>query len=82
MLTISKSVGSELVRIFVGHQRKLFAVHKDLICPASKLFKENLGPVESEITLAATDPEIFEVFVGWSYQQELDRRFHDEVGWL
>jgi hypothetical protein len=37
--------------------------------------------VENEIALAATDPEIFEVFVGWLYQQELDRRFHDEVGW-
>lgn len=81
MLTCCRSMGSELVRIFVDPPRKLFAVHKDLICSASKLFQDNLGPVGNEIALAATDPEIFEVFVAWLYQQELDRRFHDEVGW-
>lgn len=66
------AMGTELITVVVGLERKTFGAHKNLLCASSKYFDSALngGFLESEskeVKLFAIDPVVFEFFYRWLY---------------
>ena len=66
-----------IVTIYVGAEKKPFAIHKDLICQYSKYFNAAFnGRFEEAENKAANmddvEPWVFAIFVSWLYTQQLD----------
>ncbi|RVX67676.1 hypothetical protein B0A52_07799 [Exophiala mesophila] len=64
--------GTSIVKIFVGPEKKELAMHKDLLCAASKYFNAafNHGFAEGEdgvINLPEEEPGRFQLFYDWLY---------------
>jgi hypothetical protein len=56
----------------VGEKKKLFTVHKDLICASSKFFKAACSErwvegKEKKVSLPEVEPEVFQNYVAWLY---------------
>jgi len=69
-------MGSEVVSVLVGKERKEFIVHKKLICQASKFFNDAFtGPFkegqENKMDMPEDDPEVFSCFIDWLYRNPL-----------
>lgn len=68
-------MGSEIVHVFVGKDRKKFAVHKKLICSVSDFFDKAFNggfkeARENSMNLDEDDPLTFAVFLEWLYTTE------------
>ncbi|KAI9640744.1 hypothetical protein NHQ30_011053 [Ciborinia camelliae] len=72
----NKILSPTFVHIQVGRDLKDFGVHKDIICHYSPYFKAafNSGfqeTITGVLKLPETEPEVFELFYHWLYNQEL-----------
>jgi hypothetical protein len=71
-LTLDRELGSEVVQLVVGSERRLFPVHKKRLCSVSKLFDKVFNSSFAEaangrIDLPTDTPETVSVFVTWLY---------------
>ncbi|PQE09861.1 BTB POZ-like protein [Rutstroemia sp. NJR-2017a BBW] len=61
----------EIVKIYVGKERKCWTLSKELLCDNSEYFraafKGNFSESNGVLTLEEEDPEIFAHFVNWIY---------------
>ncbi|TVY15177.1 hypothetical protein LARI1_G007255 [Lachnellula arida] len=80
-------IGTDIVTIHVGPERKAFAIHKNLICNRSDFFSKAFnGPfkegVDGTMHLPEDDPEAFSALVVWIYRDQLplfpSERFTDD----
>ncbi|EXJ87748.1 hypothetical protein A1O1_04674 [Capronia coronata CBS 617.96] len=74
------SRGTQIVTIFVGSEQVEFAVHKNMLCAASKFFERAVqGPfMESktqQVRLPEERPEVFAFLVDWLYIGGLDQMY-------
>ncbi|KAF2141054.1 uncharacterized protein K452DRAFT_299113 [Aplosporella prunicola CBS 121167] len=71
---IPKAVKGSGLTVYVGDEKKLFTVHKDLICTFSAFFRKACMPPwkESEgvIHFTMTSPDTFELYVQWLYTSD------------
>ncbi|KAF7950108.1 hypothetical protein EAE96_007406 [Botrytis aclada] len=82
---VIKSIGREVVHVKVGKELHDFGVHKSLICHCSPFFKAAFTSGFEETTtgiikLADIDVEVFELFFGWLYTQQIGDAEQDVVG--
>lgn len=84
---ISVAALGEVVKISIGPEKKLYTIHKDLICHHSEYFRAayNGRWKESEdgVELEDVEPEVFGIFVHWLYLQRMpknDRSFFHLTG--
>lgn len=72
---VNRTLGTEIVTIYVGPKRKSFSIHKKLLCSRSEYFDKafNGGFKESDGTmyLPEDDPEAFDALVVYIYQNRL-----------
>ncbi|KAF7893852.1 hypothetical protein EAF00_007366 [Botryotinia globosa] len=68
------SVGSEMVDIHVGRgkEKKLFRVHKKIICAQSSYFKECFQNGKTVTKLPFRSPKLFDMIIEWVYIGNLD----------
>ena len=73
------------VDIFVGHERKQWSLHRNLLCHHSAYFETELfrhdekirhAVQENELELPDDDPSGFELLVKWLYQGQLEDASH------
>ncbi|CAD6449301.1 77df6434-a89c-49e6-a664-b6a9ae784c83 [Sclerotinia trifoliorum] len=77
-LTITRSMGREVVHIKVGKDLQDFGVHKSLICHYSPYFKAAFTSGFEETStgimkLGDVDLDVFELFFYWLYTQRLNK---------
>ncbi|TGO70332.1 hypothetical protein BOTNAR_0001g00060 [Botryotinia narcissicola] len=65
-------MGSEIVDIYVGPQKKLFRVHRGILCDKvpylRKMFSSGfVEGLEGEAFFPEDDPKCFDSFMGWIY---------------
>jgi len=64
--------GAQIARVFVGPEKKEFAIHKNLLVAASDFFHKALNRPftegsSQEVSLPEHDAEVFELFCDWLY---------------
>ncbi|KAK6387715.1 hypothetical protein LTS17_000984 [Exophiala oligosperma] len=71
---------SEIVTVFVGHKRKRFFLHRELICQRSPFMEKCLKKdafdegYKNELYLPEDDPKAFSIVVDWIYRNKLPAR--------
>lgn len=76
--------------MLVGPQQREFAVHKKLLCSASRYFQDSLNAGDPSTPSTGDDngtilwfsdesPEMFELFIVWLYQRQTFQRLMDEL---
>ncbi|KAL1865163.1 hypothetical protein Daus18300_007289 [Diaporthe australafricana] len=70
-------LSDRIVTIIVGHQKKRWSVHENLLSNKSEFFRASFrgGFRESKdgvLELPEDDPRVFELFVGWAYAQPIN----------
>jgi BTB/POZ domain len=65
------------VNDFVGHQGRVFTVHRHVLCEVSAYFNAALNgnseeSVNDEIDLPEQEPGLFNRFIEWAYQGKID----------
>ncbi|KAM0799296.1 hypothetical protein BDR22DRAFT_856065 [Usnea florida] len=77
-----------IVQIKVGPQKRLFNMHKRLLCNTSAFFEAALNGNFKEsktqtIEMAEDDADVFHCFQYWAYTGVIDRepRDHSEISW-
>ncbi|KAF2760653.1 hypothetical protein EJ05DRAFT_292320 [Pseudovirgaria hyperparasitica] len=74
----ARLLSGPLVDIYVGHSKKHWSLHRNLLCHHSEYLTHELLPTsenedpESSIDLPDDDPSGFELLVKWLYQGKLD----------
>ncbi|MCJ1415788.1 hypothetical protein MMC32_002121 [Xylographa parallela] len=71
-----KLIDDTIVTVIVGEKKRVFKIHKNLLCSSSEFFKAALDgkfkeAEEREINLAEEDPQTFERVVFWMYSGSL-----------
>jgi len=74
-LILHRMIGTEIVTLYVGPDKKPFPVHKLILCQASKFFDKAFNSefkeaIEGAMTLPEDRTQHFEIFVEWLYQGE------------
>jgi hypothetical protein len=74
----SRTMGDEVVSIYVGPKRKKFLVHKKLICEASDFFSKAFTggfqeAQENSMHLPEDDPNAFALFIDWIYRSKIPK---------
>jgi len=69
-----------LVKVFVGPERTVFFLHKELLCYHSPFFRAALTcglkeTHEGTVSLPKDEPKVFAKFVQWLYTQKLETKF-------
>ena len=77
-MALDMSLLDSIVFVHVGPQKKVFGVHKGLICHHSAYFKGALQgefkeAIDGVVVLADDKPEIFSYFYSWLYTGEIKR---------
>jgi hypothetical protein len=79
LLTSHRTLGSKEVDIFVGPLREHFSVHEELLCRDAPVFRAMFGnsfgfqeAVNKSADLPEDDPETFEWFIKWLYEDYLE----------
>ncbi|RAR02467.1 hypothetical protein DDE83_008564 [Stemphylium lycopersici] len=74
MLSVARG---KVVAIAVGPQKKLYYIHKDLICHHSEYFRTAYSgrwkDSDEGVALEDVEVEVFNIFVHWLYAQDLPR---------
>ncbi|KAK5446386.1 hypothetical protein LTS15_009725 [Exophiala xenobiotica] len=71
---------SEIVTVYVGHKRKRFFLHRELICQRSPFMEKCLKKdrfdegYKNELYLPEDDPKAFSILVEWIYRNKLPAR--------
>ncbi|KIW11156.1 hypothetical protein PV08_10456 [Exophiala spinifera] len=71
---------SEIVTVYVGHKRKRFFLHRELICQRSPFMEKCLKKdafdegYKNELYLPEDDPKAFSIVVDWIYRNKLPAR--------
>ncbi|KAI1612390.1 hypothetical protein EDD36DRAFT_495718 [Exophiala viscosa] len=71
---------SEIVTVYVGHKRKRFFLHRELICERSPFMEKCLKKdrfdegYKNELYLPEDDPKAFSIVVEWIYRSKLPAR--------
>jgi hypothetical protein len=80
-LTVVRSfTTSEIVTVYVGHKRKRFFLHRELICQRSPFMEKCLKKdrfdegYKNELYLPEDDPKAFSIIVEWIYRNKLPAR--------
>jgi hypothetical protein len=77
----SDAAMGEIVAISIGPEKKLFRVHKDLICHHSEYFRTAYNgqwkESESGVALEDVETEVFKIFLHWLYAQDLPDTLRD-----
>lgn len=76
ILIYNRTLGDEFVHVFVGRERKKFAVHRALTRSQSAFFNDAFteadpASVETELDLPYNSVSIFEIYVRWMYRGHL-----------
>jgi hypothetical protein len=76
-LNLRRDLGTDMVQLFVGSNRKLFSVYKKPLCSASEFFDKAFnGPFaeasSNRMDLPEDTPETFSMFVAWLYNRKRD----------
>jgi hypothetical protein len=65
------------VKISIGPDKKIYTVHKDLICHYSEYFRTAYNgrwkEAEGGVALDDVEPEVFNIFIHWLYAQTLPK---------
>ncbi|KAH8771480.1 hypothetical protein BGZ57DRAFT_984981 [Hyaloscypha finlandica] len=74
--SLCETLGDEFVHVFVGRERKKFAVHRALICSQSAFFNDAFieadpASLKTELHLPYDSASIFEIYMGWMYRGHL-----------
>lgn len=77
-------MGSDIVKVFVGQERKLYQLHKTLLCAKYPYFQKCLGSsfeegCKGEVVLEEENPCLFDNLVLWLYSQPLTKEAFDEA---
>jgi hypothetical protein len=74
----SRSLGEDIVILYVGPKRKKYHVHKKLLCDRSSLFQKTFSSnsnfkeaTEGIMYLPQDDPETFDRIINWLYRDQL-----------
>ncbi|TVY93103.1 hypothetical protein LAWI1_G001596 [Lachnellula willkommii] len=93
LLNFRKSMGSEMVNLYVGPRKEHFHVHKELLCNKIPYFEKMFkGGFQEAVTNSASFPEdapdSFDILVTWVYHRKLrplsivkDNRNHYVPAW-
>lgn len=76
-LTYDSYAGSDIVRVFVGKERKLYNFHKDLLTSRCPFFEKCLTPwfpegVSNTVMLEDDNIQAFDHFFNWIYAHSLE----------
>jgi hypothetical protein len=71
-----RELGTEIVQLVVGSDRKIFSVHKKLLCSVSEFFDKALNGSFAEASsnrmeLPEDTPSILSMFTSWLYTRDL-----------
>jgi hypothetical protein len=73
-----RSLGEDIVILYVGSKRKRFHIHKKLLCDRSLFFQNAFKSdsnfkeaTEGAMYLLGDDPDAFDMFVNWLYRDQL-----------
>jgi BTB/POZ domain len=73
---VNRLSSSEIVKVYVGNERKLYNLHKNVLCRESPFFQGCLKGEfpegrTNEVTLNDDNPDAFDLFIGWIYTHEI-----------
>lgn len=76
---------SGIVKVFAGKERRLYQLHKTLLCHESPYFEKCLNPAWSEgttgeVTLEEDPVEAFDHFVDWIYSHKIANDMDEPFG--
>ncbi|PMD18101.1 hypothetical protein NA56DRAFT_258582 [Hyaloscypha hepaticicola] len=71
-----QDLGTEIVQLVVGSDRKIFSVHKKLLCSVSEFFDKALTgrfaeASSNQMDLPEDHPAIVSMFISWLYTEDL-----------
>lgn len=77
----SEATTGEVVAIAIGPNKKVFRLHKDILCSESEYFRTAYNGLRKEavkgVTLEDVEVEVFSIFVHWLYTQQMST-YEDE----
>ncbi|CAN9298872.1 unnamed protein product [Alternaria alternata] len=85
MSNLAEATTGEVVAIAIGPNKKVFRLHKDILCSESEYFCTAYNGLWKEavegVTLEDVEVEVFSIFVHWLYTQQMptyeDNRKYD-----
>ncbi|KAK3389081.1 hypothetical protein B0T20DRAFT_483959 [Sordaria brevicollis] len=84
-------LGSEMVQVLVGKEKRDFQMHKKLLCATSTFFRDHIDaaqkesngtdpePEDSVLWLPEESPEVFELFIVWLYDRRAFQAYVDSA---
>ncbi|KAH6858575.1 hypothetical protein AA0119_g8052 [Alternaria tenuissima] len=74
MFNLAEATTGEVVAIAIGPNKKVFRLHKDILCRESEYFRTAYNgrwkEAEEGVTLEDVEVEVFKIFVRWLYTQQ------------